>query len=185
MKIIKEFFENFKSEEIDSKDFYEEYYLLKNKNNELLIKSEFFVMTIFSLGPKWAETLFEKIYGKKAEINEIVNNVRNFTGISINVEFNNNLYENAILLSKEKDIKNLKTQISDTEEINFQNVVVRVLKKKVPLDFIEKAGSSTQFLLSEDEKLEVEILQNGKVIAKGILEKLSDGYNIEITEVLY
>lgn len=44
-------------------------------------------------------------------------------------------------------------------------------------------GSGSQFLLSENEKVEVQLIKDNKVIGKGILEKVDDGYSLEIIEV--
>ncbi|EDP73975.1 hypothetical protein [Hydrogenivirga sp. 128-5-R1-1] len=163
----------------------DEYYLLKDEHNSLFVKSEFFVMAIFSHGSKWAENLFSDLYNNPPSYNEIINDIRNFEGLSIDVEINGDVFKNAILIPENKPVnKNEESKLSSVEDkISLKNVVIRVLKKKVPLDFIESVGSGSQFLLSENEKIEVELIQNNKIIGKGILEKIDDGYSLEITEV--
>ncbi len=187
MKEIEKYFQKINTNNLKD-NLIEEYYLLKDDHNELYIKSEFFIMTIFTHGSKWAENLFKDLYNANPKINDIVNQVNNFVGLSVDIEYNNNSFKNAILIPQQKpdnieENKNTCTEITLPENINLKNVKIRILRKKVPLDFIENLGSGSQFLLSENEKIEVELLQGEKVIGKGVLEKVEEGYSLEITEV--
>ncbi|WP_457641278.1 FliM/FliN family flagellar motor switch protein [Persephonella sp.] len=62
-------------------------------------------------------------------------------------------------------------------------VVIRIFHKEIPISDIDRIGETTEILVSENEKKDVDLLVNGEIIGKGILFKDSGNFKLKITEI--
>lgn len=168
-----------KIKEVENLSLNDEYYLIKNKNNKLFIRTDFFVSQIFSKGSKWGENLFKELFNEEVESNDIVEQINVLSGYSIDID---NIDNAIIIETKAKFNKEIRKEKKLKQYPD--KLIIRALKKRVSLEELNKIGSGTEFILSEDNKLEVEILDGKRVIAIGELKKLKDGYSLNIKEVV-
>ncbi len=186
---IQDFFKDFKINKVSFDNLKGEYYYLEGDSYKLLIRSDFFAFNIFSKGSKWGETLFKNLFGIQSKNSDIINEIEKFRGYSVDIQLNGEVFKNALLIPINEPIENEKEkQISKENKSHLpRKIVLRIAKKKVPLDLVEQIGGGSQMILNHESSMEVELIDitNDKILGKGILKKEIDGFNLEITEVLY
>jgi len=174
----------------DSDRINSDYYYITDGKNWLYVKSDLFVMLVFSLGSDWAKKLFTDLFPSEELKDDVADHVP-ITGdeIVFNVSNEGQFFPNGIILKTDRKKSEAGAVIGKETGLGQRQislpVVVRVFSKQIPLSDIDSIGETSEILLSSTEPVEVELLVNGNIIGKGLLKREDGkGYKLKITELL-
>ncbi len=160
---IKNRFENAKIYPCKELNLSKQYYKL---GDELYIKAKFFVKEMYLKNDtKWGEKLYYEIFKKQPESQDIVEEVNITNSVCVDID------EPLDIIILDKPAEN---KIS-------KKYSLRIFKKKISASKIKEIGSESEIFIEENK---VEILQNGKLVAYGILQNKEGKPILKIVEVL-
>lgn len=160
--VIKARFKNAKIYPCKELNISKQFYKL---GDELYINAKFFVKEMYLKNDtKWGEKLYEELFKEPPRVKDIVDvvNIENCLCVDIDSPLD------IIILEKE------------TKKVS-KGFSVRIFRKKISVSTIKEIGSSSEFFI---ENSTVEILENNKVVAYGILQNREGKIYLKITEVI-
>ncbi len=151
----------------------------------MCVKSELFVLLVFTEGAKWGEELFKYLFdtdNSKTNIYEYLTLDNEF--YSFNVKTEDQEFINGILIYREKKEREKDKDIfkKPLNDIHLP-VVLKIFQTEISLQELEKLGESSEIILSEGSTFPVEILVNGKAVGSGEITVGKDEYTLKIKEI--
>ncbi|WP_456392116.1 FliM/FliN family flagellar motor switch protein [Persephonella sp.] len=167
-----------------------DYYCVEARGYLLCIKSDLFVMLVFSRGSDWAEGLFTEAFGITEPETDVKNGITVEAGdLIFDVENEGQLFKKGILVRyPEKQLPGTEktvTAVSPAEGKSISlPVVIRLFSREVNISDIDNIGETSEILISGNEEVDVELVVNGEIIGKGRLKKEDEKLKLRITELM-
>ncbi|MBK3331894.1 hypothetical protein GWK41_02280 [Persephonella atlantica] len=161
-----------------------DYYSVFSEDAALYIKSDLFVMTVFSRGSDWAEEIFKKIFHSDTTNTEVVERLEiNPEDTVFDVTADQQKFDYGIIVKLFSSVEESTTNRKGEEKDISLPVVIRVFSKTIPISEIENIGETTEILISQHSQFDVELLVNGRVIGKGVLRKEQNSFKLKISQL--
>ncbi|MDQ7055971.1 MAG: hypothetical protein Q9M89_05680, partial [Persephonella sp.] len=185
--LISGIFDNVEQVEIKERKLLDsDYYSVYSKDATLYIKSDLFVMTVFSRGSDWAEDIFKKAFSTGSVKTEVVEGIEiNPEDTVFNITVEQQKFDYGIVIKSHSfNDKKTESKAEEREEISLP-VVIRIFSKTIPISEMENIGEMTEILISQQPQFNVELLVNGRVIGEGVLRKEQDSLQTKNIKALY